>query len=97
MLLADNLGRARALACWRGRPRHRERSPRSILARAPKCAREGACAPQSWIVIPSEVENVATGGLATVTGRPTAERTGSERIKSPLRNKGNSTGSFDFA
>src|SRR5262249_44264788 len=33
-------------------------------------------------VIPSEAENGATGGAATWTGRPEAERTGSERIKS---------------
>ena len=34
------------------------------------------------IVIPSEVENAAAGQAATWTGRPEAERTGSERIKS---------------
>src|SRR4051812_39698577 len=34
------------------------------------------------IVIPSEVENGAAGEAATSTGRPKAERTGSERIKS---------------
>jgi hypothetical protein len=33
-------------------------------------------------VIPSEVENGAAGDAATWTGRPQAERTGSERIKS---------------
>ena len=33
-------------------------------------------------VIPSEVENGAAGEAATWTGRPEAERTGSERIKS---------------
>jgi D-amino-acid oxidase len=33
-------------------------------------------------VIPSEVENGAAGEVATWTGRPEAERTGSERIKS---------------
>jgi D-amino-acid oxidase len=33
-------------------------------------------------VIPSEVENGATGEAATRTGRPEAERTGTERIKS---------------
>jgi D-amino-acid oxidase len=33
-------------------------------------------------VIPSEVENGATGETTTWTGRPKAERTGSERIKS---------------
>jgi D-amino-acid oxidase len=35
-------------------------------------------------VIPSEVENGAAGEAATWTGRPKAERTGNERIKSPL-------------
>jgi len=44
-------------ACWRGRPRHRELSEmladlrafhvQIISARATKCAREGACAPQT--------------------------------------------------
>jgi D-amino-acid oxidase len=34
------------------------------------------------VVIPSEVENAAAGEAATWTGRPEAERTGSERIKS---------------
>ena len=33
-------------------------------------------------VIPSEVENGAAGEAATWTGRPEAERTGRERIKS---------------
>ena len=33
-------------------------------------------------VISSEVENGAAGEAATWTGRPEAERTGSERIKS---------------
>jgi hypothetical protein len=33
-------------------------------------------------VIPSQVENVAAREAATWTGRPLAERTGSERIKS---------------
>jgi len=33
-------------------------------------------------VIPSKVENGAAGEAATWTGRPQAERTGSERIKS---------------
>jgi hypothetical protein len=33
-------------------------------------------------VVPSEVENGAAGEAATWTGRPQAERTGSERIKS---------------
>jgi hypothetical protein len=32
-------------------------------------------------VIPSEVENGVAGEAATWTGRPEAERTGSERIK----------------
>jgi hypothetical protein len=32
--------------------------------------------------LPSEVENGAAGEAATWTGRPEAERTGSERIKS---------------
>jgi hypothetical protein len=34
------------------------------------------------LVIPSEVENEAAWEAATSTGRPKAERTGSERIKS---------------
>ncbi len=34
------------------------------------------------IAIPSGVENGAAGEAATWTGRPEAERTGSERIKS---------------
>ena len=47
-------------------------------------------------VIPSEVENGAAGEAATWTGRPEAERTGSERIKSRCAGiKGFSTGSFD--
>jgi|GEM_PF-2552099 len=33
-------------------------------------------------VVPSEIENGAAGYAATWTGRPQAERTGSERIKS---------------
>ena len=33
-------------------------------------------------VVPSEVENGAAGAAATWTGRPEAERAGSERIKS---------------
>jgi D-amino-acid oxidase len=41
-----------------------------------------AVIPSSSSVIPSEVENGAAGEAATWTGRPEAERTGSERIKS---------------
>src|SRR6202040_3152444 len=41
-----------------------------------------AAIPSSPSVIPSEVENGAAGEAATWTGRPEAERTGSERIKS---------------
>ena len=48
-------------------------------------------------VIPSEVENGATGEAATWTGRPEAERTGSERIKSRGYTVGISTGFLDFA
>jgi hypothetical protein len=45
------------------------------------------CAPSfgvinRMIVIPSGVDNGAAGEAATWTGRPKAERTGSERIKS---------------
>jgi hypothetical protein len=39
-------------------------------------------AQRSNSVIPSEVENEAAGEAATWTGRPEAERTGSERINS---------------
>ena len=38
--------------------------------------------PVQFVVIPSEVENGAAREAATWTGRRTAERTGSERIKS---------------
>jgi hypothetical protein len=52
------------------------------------------------LVIPtkrSEVENGAAGEAATCTGKPDAERSGSERIKPREGTKGNATGSFDFS
>jgi len=45
----------------------------------------------------SVVENGAAGEAATWTGRPEAERTGSERIKSRCGTHVISTGSFDCA
>src|SRR5262249_38263077 len=48
-------------------------------------------------VIPSEVENGAAGEAATWTGRPEAERTGSERIKSRGTTQGFTAGRLDFA
>jgi hypothetical protein len=49
------------------------------------------------LVIPSEVENGAAREVATWTGKPQAERTGSERIKSRGTTEGISMGSFDSA
>ena len=48
------------------------------------------------IVIPSAVENGAAWEAATWTGRPQAEGTGSERIKSRDETEGNATGSLLF-
>ena len=54
-LVSESSGKRTRLACWRWRPRHRglfrmgKPAPfnvKGISARAPKCAREGACAPQ---------------------------------------------------
>src|SRR4030095_6817552 len=52
---------------------------------APKVSTRTACAKSLWRgrrSIPSEVENGTAGEAATWTGRPEAEPTGSERIKS---------------
>jgi hypothetical protein len=48
-------------------------------------------------VIPSEVENGVAGEAATWTGRPQAERTGRERIKSRSVTIGCFTGFLDYA
>jgi len=45
----------------------------------------------------SEVENGAAGEAATWTGRPEAERTGSERIKPRCITEDFTAGSLDFA